>query len=106
MRKKIFICTYDMIYTRGAAQTRVQTADQMANVYSLKIGRNQMYYSLENFDFFAHSLQLQAGRPKILFFLPAFVMRILTPRSRKSGYGLLLGFRLSLDGGPFEKTFF
>ena len=47
-----------MIYTRGAAQTRVQTADQMANVYSLKIGRNQMYYSLENFDFFAHSLEL------------------------------------------------
>jgi len=29
--------------------------DQM---YSLKIGRNQMYYSLEKFDFFAHSLEL------------------------------------------------
>ena len=27
-------------------------------MYSLKIGRNQMYYSLENFDFFAHSLEL------------------------------------------------
>ena len=38
-------------------------------------------------------------------FLPACVTRILTPRSRKSGYGLLLGCRSALDGGPFEKTF-
>jgi hypothetical protein len=30
----------------------------------------------------------------------------MTPRSRKSGYGLLLGCRSGLDGGPFEKTFF
>ena len=30
----------------------------------------------------------------------------MTPRSRKSGYGLLLGCRSSLDAGPFEKTFF
>ena len=31
----------------------------------------------------------------------------MTPRSRKSGYGLLLGCRSSLyiDAGPFEKTF-
>jgi hypothetical protein len=30
----------------------------------------------------------------------------MTPRSGKSGYGLLLGCRSSLDAGPFEKTFF
>ena len=30
----------------------------------------------------------------------------MTPRSRKPGYGLLLGCRSSLDAGPFEKTFF
>ena len=40
------------------------------------------------------------------FFLPAFVTRILTPRSRKSGYGLLLGCRSPLDAGPFEKLLF
>ena len=42
------------------------------------------------------------------FFFSAFVTRILTPRSRKSGYGLLLGYRssLTLDAGPFEKTSF
>ena len=28
------------------------------------------------------------------------------PRSRKSGYGLLLGCRSRLDGEPFKKTFF
>ena len=39
-------------------------------------------------------------------FWPAFVTRLLTPRSRKSGYELLLGCRspLALDCGPFEKT--
>ena len=40
-----------------------------------------------------------------LFFLPAFVAQKMTPRSRKSGYGLLLGCRSGLDGGPFEKLF-
>ena len=30
----------------------------------------------------------------------------MTPRSRKSGYGLLLGCRSGLDGGLFEKLFF
>ena len=41
-----------------------------------------------------------------LFIWSLFVTRLLTPRSRKSGYGLLLGCRSSLDAGPFEKTFF
>jgi len=40
------------------------------------------------------------------FFWPAFVTRKMTPRSRKSGYGLLLGCRSGLDGGLFEKLFF
>ena len=41
---------------------------------------------------------LQACRPEKRFsFLPAFVARILTPRLRKSGYGLLLRCRLALD---------
>jgi len=44
--------------------------------------------------------------PRIVFFLPAFVTRLLTPRSRKSGYGLLLGCRSGLDCGPFDKLFF
>ena len=51
-----------------------------------------------------HSYKLAA--PKILFFLPAFVTRLLTPRSRKFGYGLLLGCRSGFDAGPFEKTIF
>ena len=52
------------------------------------------------------SLALQVGRPENSIFLwPAFVTRLLTPWSRKSGYGLLLGCRSALDGGPFEKTF-
>ena len=37
-------------------------------------------------------------------FWPAFVTRLLTPRSRKSGYGLLLGCRSPLDAGH-EKIF-
>ena len=40
------------------------------------------------------------------FFWPAFVTRLLTPRSRKSGYWLNLGSRSGLDFGPFEKPFF
>ena len=52
------------------------------------------------------TLRVQAGRPKNRIFLPAFVTRLLTPRSRKSGYGLLLGCRSGFDGGPFENTFF
>ena len=48
---------------------------------------------------------LQASRPEI-FFWPAFVTRLLTPRSRKSGYGLLLGCRSGFDGGREKKTFF
>ena len=43
--------------------------------------------------------------PRYYFFSSAFVTRKMTPRSRKSGYGLLLGCRSSLDAGPFEKTF-
>ena len=34
--------------------------------------------------------------PRKLFFWPPFVTRLLTPRSRKSGYGLLLGCRSGL----------
>ena len=49
---------------------------------------------------------VQAGRPEILFFLPAFVTRLLTPRSRNSGCGLLLGCRSGLDGGHEKLTFF
>ena len=49
----------------------------------------------------------EAGRPKnSIFFWPAFVTRLLTPRSRKSGYEPLLGCRSGFDRGPFEKTFF
>ena len=51
-----------------------------------------------------HSYKLAA--PKILFFLPAFVTRLLTPRSRNSGCGLLLGCRSGLDGGHEKLTFF
>ena len=40
------------------------------------------------------------------FFWPAFVTRLLPPRSRKSGYGLLLGCRSGFDGGREKKTFF
>ena len=59
--------------------------------------------------FVAKWIHIQARRPEKLFFLaaaPAFVTRILIPRSRKSGHGLLLGCRSSLDAGPFEKTYF
>ena len=50
---------------------------------------------------------LQVGRPENSIFLwPAFVTRLLTPRSRKSGYGLLLGCRSGFDRGPYGKLFF
>jgi hypothetical protein len=51
---------------------------------------------------------LQVGRPENSIFLwPAFVTGLLmTPRSRKFGYGLLLGCRSGLDGGHEKKTFF
>ena len=50
---------------------------------------------------------VQAGRPENRFFFwPTFVTQLLTPRSRKSGYGLLLGCRSGLDFGPFEKKIF
>jgi hypothetical protein len=39
-------------------------------------------------------------------FWPAFVTRLVTPRSRKFGYGLLLGCRSGLDSGLFDETFF
>ena len=49
---------------------------------------------------------IQAGRPEnIYIYWPTFVTRILTPRSRKSGYGLLLGCRSQPDAGR-EKRFF
>ena len=44
--------------------------------------------------------------PKYYSFWPAFVTtRILTPRSQKSGYGLLLGCRSPLDFGPLFDFF-
>ena len=49
--------------------------------------------------------KLEGGRTKKSFFLPAFVARILTPRPRKSGYGLLLGCGSQLDAGR-EKNHF
>ena len=48
---------------------------------------------------------IQAGRPENSIFLwPAFVTRLLTPRSRKSGYGLRLGCRSGFDAGHEKKT--
>ena len=44
--------------------------------------------------------------PRKAFFWPAFVARILTPRSRKSGYGLLLGCRSRLDAEREKEIFF
>ena len=45
--------------------------------------------------------------PRIVcVFASAFVTRLLTPRSRKSGYGLLLGCRSPLDGGHEKKIFY
>ena len=44
--------------------------------------------------------------PRTAFFWPAFVARILTPQSRKSGYERLLGCTSGLDGGPDQKTFY
>ena len=49
-------------------------------------------------------IQARLAKKRIIFW-PAFVTRSLTPRSQKSGYGLLLGCRLPLDGGH-EKNFF
>ena len=46
------------------------------------------------------------ARPRKAFFWPAFVTRLLTPRSRKSGYGLLLGCRSGLDFDLLKKLFF
>ena len=43
--------------------------------------------------------------PRTTFFWPAFVTRNMTPRSRKSGYGLPLGYRSPLDAGH-KKHFF
>ena len=40
-----------------------------------------------------------------LFLLPAFVARKMTPWSRKSGYGLLLGCRSELDVGRENDSF-
>ena len=50
---------------------------------------------------------VQVGRPENSIFLwPAVVTRLLTPRSRKPGYGLLLGCRSGLiDAGHEKKRF-
>ena len=54
-----------------------------------------------------HSIHTSSPGQEQKKYWPAFVTRLLTPRSRKSGYGLLLGCRSSgFDGGHDEKTFF
>ena len=51
-------------------------------------------------------VQVEVGRPENSIFLwPAFITRLLTPRPRKSGYGLLLGCRSGFDAGHEKKTF-
>jgi hypothetical protein len=45
------------------------------------------------------------ARPRKAFFWPAFVTRLLTPRSRKSGYGLLWGCRSPLILGLLKNFF-
>ena len=64
-----------------------------------------MYLSLAS-ALYMYIYIYKLAAPKILFFLPAFVTRLLTPWSRKSGFGLILGCISGLDAGPFEKTFF
>ena len=44
--------------------------------------------------------------PRRAFFWPTFVARILSPRSQKFGYGLLLRGRSSLDSGRENKKLF
>ena len=52
-------------------------------------------------------MYLQVGRPENSVFLwPAYVTRLPTARSRKSGYGLLVGCRPRLDARPFDFFFF
>ena len=48
---------------------------------------------------------LQAGRPKNSNFFASICHAITTRRSRKSGYGPLVGCRSGLDRGPFENFF-
>ena len=77
------------------------------NLECIKINENDrinMNINIINIFYYLYKLKLAA--PKIVFFLPAFVTRLLTPRSRKSGYGLLLGCRSGLESGPFKTTFF
>ena len=85
------------------------------NVCDLFTSNTQMYVyvahlvllDLEAQSGSVHVRFLQAGRPKnSFFFWSTFVTRLLTPGSRKSGYGLFLGCRSGWDFGPFEKTFF
>jgi len=61
---------------------------------------------MNKYYIFLFNILYKLAAPRIAFFLPAFVTRLLTPRSRKSGYGLLLGCRSGLDSGPFDKPFF
>ena len=79
------------------------------NLECIKINENDrinitnMNINIINIFYYLYKLKLAA--PKIVFFLPAFVTRLLTPRSRKSGYGLLLGCRSGFNGGREKKTF-
>ena len=57
-------------------------------------GRASMIFLVLSYD-----ILYKLAAPRKAFFLPAFVVRILTLRSRKSGYGLLLGCRSGLDAG-------
>ena len=52
------------------------------------------------------SLYILARRPKKSLFWTPLVARKMTPRSPKSGYGLLLGRKLALDRASGKKPFF
>jgi hypothetical protein len=56
-------------------------------------------------DFSKNYYGYKLAAPRKAFFWPAFVARILTPRSRKFGHRLLLGCRSGLDAGPFVNFF-
>ena len=69
---------------------------------------NLRYRSLQHYNFRQYTwfMYYKLAAPKYYFFWPAFDTRILTPWSRKPGYGLLLGCRSPLDAGHEKKLFF
>jgi len=91
--------------SRGACARRVCVAARV--LAGLRRERTDMKMSITTEVPVVGTYKLAA--PRIVFYIflwPAFVTRLLTPRSRKSGYGLLLGCRSGLDGGREKKTFF